>query len=71
MAVGVGKMTEQKYVGVGSQAAVWHTQKDCKMAHETELVPVEDSEIPDAATRCTNCANGLTAHDLEEMGENA
>lgn len=64
-------MTKQKYIASGTQACVWHYDQDCKMAHTTQLVPVEDEEIPNVATRCTNCADGFTANDIENMGDSA
>lgn len=62
-------MTEQKYIKRTSAVTTWHKDQDCNNVTDGVLIPVEEAEIPDSATPCTNCAGGLTCHQVAELGE--
>jgi hypothetical protein len=57
---------EYKLVAKGTTPPdVWHTDPDCKST-DVDLSPVPADEIPDSATSCTYCGNGLSAPEIRE-----
>jgi hypothetical protein len=56
---------EYRLVATNSLPDVWHTDLDCKST-DVDLFPVPADEIPDSATSCTYCGDGLSAPQIRE-----
>lgn len=69
--VEVGEMTERYVASGGYGIEIWHNDSDCHMVSTTELVPIEESEIPDSARACSGCADGIDAQQLRKKMEEA
>jgi len=62
-------MTQQKYIKRTTGVTNWHYDPDCSKVTDGVLIPAGEEEIPEKATPCTNCAGGLTCHEIAKLGE--
>jgi len=65
----IGKDEPQKYVSASAtRPSTWHLDPNCaNVGGKGVLKPCDD--VPDIATGCVHCADGLTPNDILSLGD--
>jgi hypothetical protein len=57
-------MTEQRYIRRLNKPCNWHSDESCEKLEGSDYVAIDADNVPDTATACSFCADGLNGNAL-------